>query len=153
MTECTNRTIEGMMRQIVSPEMNDWGKHLNLIQFAINSAWQEIVLNTAFFLNHGRTAKTPLTARITQLGERFTENIASAEDAQRMQQLTARARKCMLAAQQRQKCYHDQHRINVEHDVGSEVLLSTKHLTLKVLSIGSNKLMPKWVRHSRDQNA
>jgi len=86
------------------------------------------VKNTPFFLNHGRTAKTPLTARITQLGERFTENIASAEYAQRIQQLTARARKCMLAAQQRQKVYYDQHRNNVEHDVGSEVLLSTKHL-------------------------
>ena len=125
--------------------MNDWDKHLNLIQFAINNAWQEIVQNTLFFLDHGRTAKTPLTARITQSGERCTENIASAEYAQPMQQLTARARKCMLAAQQRQKRYNDQHRISVEHDVGSEVLLSTKHLTLKVLSIGSNKLMLKWV--------
>ncbi len=105
MNELANRTVEGMMRQFVSPELNDWGKHLNLIQFAINNAWQETVLHTPFFLNHGRTAKTPLTARITQLGERFTENITSAGYAQPMQQLTARARKCMLAAQQRQKCY------------------------------------------------
>ena len=100
-----------------------------------------------------RTAKTPLTSRLTQLGERFTENTASAEYAQRMQQLTARARKCMLAAQQRQKRYYDQHRITVEHDVGSEVLFSTKHLTLKVLNIGSNKLMPNGLDHSRYQNA
>ena len=47
----------------------------------------------------------------------------------------------MLAAQQGQKRYHEQHHLNVEHDVGSQVLLSNKHLTLKVLSIGSNKLV------------
>ncbi len=47
----------------------------------------------------------------------------------------------MLAAQQKQKRYYDQHHLNVKHDVGSQVLLSRKHPTLKVLSIGSNKLM------------
>ncbi len=48
----------------------------------------------------------------------------------------------MLAAQQRQTGYYDQHHLNVEHDVGFQVLPSTKHLTRKVLSIGSNNLMP-----------
>ena len=51
----------------------------------------------------------------------------------------------MLAAQQRQERYYDQHHLNVEHDVGFQVLPYIKHLTLKVLSIGSNNLMPKWV--------
>ncbi len=49
------------------------------MRFAINSAWQETVENALFFLNHGKIAKPPLTARITQVGERFTENTASAE--------------------------------------------------------------------------
>ncbi len=117
MTERTNRTIEGMMRTFVSPTMTDWDKHLNLIQFAINNAWQETVQNTPFLLNHGRHAKTALTAGITQLDDKLTENPAAAEYAQKMQQLTARARNCMLFAQQRQKRYYDQHHVKVNYEV------------------------------------
>jgi len=145
MTERTNRTVEGMLRQFVSPEMVDGDTHLNLIQFAINNAWQETVQNTPFNLNRGRHPKTPLTAGLTQLNNKLTEYPASAEYVQKMQQLTARARKCMLAAQQRQKRYYDQRHVQADHDVGADVLLSTRHLKLKVLSVGSNKLMPKWV--------
>ena len=41
----------------------------------------------------------------------------------------------MLAAQQKQRRYYEEHHLNVEHDVGSQVLLSNEHLTLKLLSI------------------
>lgn len=74
---------------------------------------------------------------------KLAENPAAAEYTQKMQQVTARARKCMLAAQQPQKRYYDQHHVKVDHDVGADVLLSTRHLQLKVLNIGSQNLMPK----------
>jgi len=51
----------------------------------------------------------------------------------------------MLAAQQRQKHYFDQCHIHIEHDVDADVLLSTRNLKLKVLTIGSNKLISKWM--------
>ena len=149
MTERTNRTVEGMLRQYVSPNLTHWDTHLKHIQFAINNAWQETVQNTPFFINHGRHAKTPLTAWIPQRTDKTTENTGSADYAQKMQQIIARARKCMLAAQQRQKRYYDQKHVAADHDVGVDVLLSTKHLKLKQLSIGSNKLMPKWLDHFR----
>ena len=70
--------------------------------------------STPFFLNHGRL--TPFTGM-------STENTNSAEYAGKMQQITAKARKCMLAAQQWQKHYYDQKHIAADHGVGTDVLL------------------------------
>ena len=68
MTEHTSCTVKGMMRQVVSPELNDWGKHLNLIQFAINNAWQETVRNTIFFLNHGKDCQDSFDIKTYTIG-------------------------------------------------------------------------------------
>ena len=53
-TERSNCTIEDMLRNFVGADMSDWDRHLALIHFAIDNAWQESVQNTPFFLNHGR---------------------------------------------------------------------------------------------------
>ena len=44
--------------------MTDWDQHLCLAQFAINSAWHETIQQTPFFLNHGKSPKTPLDITI-----------------------------------------------------------------------------------------
>jgi hypothetical protein len=54
------------------------------------------------------------------------------------------ARKCLIAAQQRQKALADKRRIDQEFKVGDKVLLSTKYLNLKH-SKKSRKLLPKWI--------
>ena len=59
-TERANRIIEDVLRRFVSPNMTDWDQHLCLAQFAMNSAWHETVQQTPYFLNHGRSPKTPL---------------------------------------------------------------------------------------------
>ena len=53
------------------------------------------------------------------------------------------AKKCLIAAQQRQKAYADRYRRDIEFAVGSEVLLSTKHINIKMK--GTTKLLPRWV--------
>ena len=52
------------------------------------------------------------------------------------------ARKCLIAARQRQKAFMDQKRTECSFSVGDKVLLSTKHLRLKHSEI-NRKLMPK----------
>lgn len=52
-TERANRTIEDVLRHFVSPTMTVWDEHLSLVQFAINSAWQEMVQETPHFLHFG----------------------------------------------------------------------------------------------------
>ena len=51
----------------------------------------------------------------------------------------------MFAAQQRQKHYYDTTRSEAVYQVGAQLLLSTIGLRLNVLSVGTEKLQPKWV--------
>ena len=143
-TERTNRTLEDVLRHFISPTMIDWDQHLSLVQFAINNAWQETVHETPHFLNFGRHPRTPLTIGLPS-AQPTVKNPAAGELASKMQQLTARAKKFMFAAQQRQKHYYDTKRSEAVYQVGAQLLLSTVGLTLKVLSMGTEKLQPKWV--------
>ena len=54
-----------------------------------------------------------------------------------------KARKCLDAAQQRQKKYADQHRTELSFEIGDEVLLSTEHIPLR--SVGTRKLLMNWM--------
>jgi hypothetical protein len=60
------------------------------------------------------------------------------------------ARKLLIAAQQRQKAYADQHRIEKSYSVGDQVLLSTKYPNVKHGKT-NRKLLPKmgWSIQSR----
>jgi len=62
---------------------------------------------------------------------------------QNMHDAIAEAKRCLQAAQQRQKAYADMHRRDVQFTVGDQVLLSTKNLTLRM--VGSSKMMPKYI--------
>jgi hypothetical protein len=55
----------------------------------------------------------------------------------------ALAKKCLEAAQQRQKAYADTKRSPVRIRLHDEVLLSTRNINIK--SPGSNKFLPKWI--------
>ncbi len=144
-TERMNRTVEDMLRHFVSPTMTNWDELLVHAQFAINNAWQESVQNTPFYLNHGRHPRTPLSASLER-GRTLpskSRNPASAAFAQHMQTTIARAKTCMLNAQQRQKHYYDKRHVPSVFEVGAEVLLATTNLHLR--TTGTRKLIPRWV--------
>jgi hypothetical protein len=67
----------------------------------------------------------------------------AAEVAAEIQVVLTKAKKCLQAAQQRQKRIADSHRVDVQFAVGEQVLLSTKNLSLKMQ--GSNKLLPRFI--------
>ena len=121
--------------------MTDWDRHLCLAQFAMNSAWHEIIQQTRFFLNHGRSPKTPLD--IVMPHRPMHDNPASCRFAERLQQQVAKARKFALAAQQRHKLIYDAKHVPAVFAVNNEVLLSVSSLNLKIA--GSNKLAPRFV--------
>ncbi len=60
-----------------------------------------------------------------------------------MDQAMQNARKCMEAAQQRQKRYADEHRSDLSFNVGDKVLLSSEHIPLR--AVGTRKLLMKWM--------
>ena len=135
-TERTNSTLEGMLRHFVSREQNDWDDWLDCAEFAINNSWQESVQNTPFRLNYGQDPLTPLTA---QLGDRVP---AADKLVGRVRELIAHAKECMERAQQRQKSYADESRVEEVLEPGvDQVMLHTKNLKLQ----GTKKLLPRWL--------
>jgi hypothetical protein len=63
---------------------------------------------------------------------------------EKLQSSLTLARKLLIAAQQRQKAYADEHRIEQSFKVGDQVLLNTKDLNIKHGKT-NRKLLPKWV--------
>jgi hypothetical protein len=145
-TERVNQVLEDMLRHFIDPAQSNWDKLLPLVEFAINDSYHESVCNTPFVLNYGKRPRLPMDLVLREQGthEVSTSTCDAAESlANRIHTIVNDAKKCLTAAQQRQKAYADRYRRDVEFAVGSEVLLSTKHINIKMK--GSSKLLPKWV--------
>jgi hypothetical protein len=71
-------------------------------------------------------------------------NPATAAFAERLQSSLSFARKCLIAAQQRQGAFADKNRVEKTLKIDDNVLLSTKYLKLKHLK-RSCKLLTRWI--------
>ena len=147
-TEVMNKTLEDCLRAYVSTSQDDWDKMLPMVEFAINNSVNTSTNETPFFLNYGRHPHTPLTLQLPvrqqAMNRCFSGELPAVESfTARMQQVIQQAKVNLVAAQQRQKAYADQGRRDVVYPVGAQVLLSTKHLTLK--HPGSRKLLPRYI--------
>jgi Chromo (CHRromatin Organisation MOdifier) domain len=147
-TERMNRLWEDIMRHYVSADQTDWDLRLPMVEFAINNSFHDSTQSTPFRLNYGRDPLTPFTHQLKSRSEgeevrRFSHLPAAAKFTEHMQESLQLAKQSMQAAQQRQKHYADAHRRDLSLSVGDMVLLHTKNLKLK--SVGSRKLLPRWV--------
>jgi hypothetical protein len=137
LTERYNRVLEEYLRSYISSTYDDWDEWLPLAQFAINNSKQESLRATPFFLNFGRHPRTPASL-VAQ------SDIPGAEEfAASLQETIKKAKSALQAAQQRQKSFADRKTRDVEFNVGDEVALDTRNLTLR--TTGPNKLLPKYV--------
>lgn len=136
-TERVNRVLEEYLRSFVNSTQSDWDEWLPLAEFAYNNSYHEAVGTTPFHLNYGRAPRLPAAptnaARFPAV-DQFVTNIND---------IVARAKKRLQAANARVKHYADTKRSDFKLAEGQEVLLSTKFLTLKLP--GENKLLPKYV--------
>ena len=140
-TERVNRVLEDMLRHYVgSLRHGDWDKCLTAAEFAINNSFHVSSGSTPFRLNYGRDPRLPVTITPSKFP-------APAAFADRMAEGLAEAKRCIQAAQQRQKSYYDTSRRDVAFTEGEEVLLSTSNLNLRRTGDkGSTpKLLPKWI--------
>ena len=145
-TERVNRVMEDMLRHYVRADQTDWDSWLPMVEFAINNSWHSSVNNTPFFLNYGRHPRSPteFVLLAAKRGREPDDKVPAVKSMiQNMHDAIAEAKRCLHAAQQRQKAYADTRRRDVDFKVGEDVLLSTRNLTLKM--IGSSKLMPRYV--------
>ena len=135
--EVVNQTLESYLRHFISPQMTDWDEWLSRAQFAYNNSVHASTKDTPFNLVLGRHPRTPLG--VPSLNKRPASAFV-----EHLQALTDRARKCLVAARQRQKAFADAKRTERTFSVGDQVLLSTKNMNLKHAE-RSRKLLPRWV--------
>jgi hypothetical protein len=137
-TERVNQTLETYLRHFVSVGLNDWDTLLSRAEFAHNAAVNETTRAAPFELTYGYRPRTPMGEVVEVV------HPASAAFIERLQSSLSFARKCLIAAQQRQKALADKRRLDQVYKVGEKILLSTKYLNLKH-SESSRKLLPKWI--------
>ena len=145
-TERVNRVMEDMLRHSVRADQTDWDSWLPMIEFAINDSWHSSINNTPFFLNFGRHPRSPteFVLLAAKRGREPDDRVPAVKSMiQNMHDAISDAKRCLHAAQQRQKAYADIRRRDVEFKVGDQVLLSTRNLTMKM--VRSAKLMPKYL--------
>jgi hypothetical protein len=137
-TKRVSQTLETYLRHFVSVGLNNWDTLLSRAEFAHDAAVNETVRTTPFKLTYGYHPRTPVGEVVEVV------HPASAAFVERLQSSLSLARKCLIAAQQRQKALADKRRVDQVYKVGDKVLLSMKYLNLKH-SESSRKLLPKWI--------
>jgi len=143
-TERVNRVLQDTLRHYISPSQDDWDTHLPLIEFAINSSKHASTGETPFFLNYGRHPRTPLDLQLPDVsGPDHTNTPGVLKYVHHMQTALNKAKKCLIAARQRQKAYADTKRSEHTIKLHDDVLLSTTNIHLKCP--GTRKLLPKWI--------
>ncbi|KAG7674304.1 hypothetical protein KSW81_006109 [Nannochloris sp. 'desiccata'] len=139
-TERINRVLEEMLRSFCVLDPASWVNFLPQAAFAYNTAVNASLKSRPFSVVYGRTPKLPASyvaedSRAVPVSvERFRE---------RHEQIISKVSELLNAAQARQAFYSNKKRVDVSFDVGDEVLLNSRNLSLD----GSNppKLKPLFV--------
>ena len=135
-----NKVLEDMLRHYVNPKQNNWDDMLACAEFAVNNAYQASIQDTPFFLNNGWHPRLP--SRLN-LSRKPSKNPSAVDFIGNIEKGIAKAKVCLQAAQQRQKKYADQKRVDLFFNVGEYVWLNSEHIVIK--AVGSRKLLAQWL--------
>ena len=144
-SEILNRFVEDYIRNYIDPFHVSWDQHLDLAEFAYNSRFHSSIGMSPFMADLGFEPRSPADVQFEQLctNNRFKEAKEFLLEQQVRLQL---AQDCMAEAQERMKHYHDRNRPIQRFEIGDQVLLSTKNLSLPHSGVdrsGSRKFAPK----------
>jgi len=143
-TERANRTLEEMLRAYVNFHQSDWDSHLSTLEMAYNNSKQVSTGFSPYYMNYGQEMRLPLDGAIPVPSAIESINPEATQRIDRLRVDIESAKKNILAAQSRQAKYADQHRRDVEFNVGDRVLLSVEHL--RIVGDGrSPKLQSKYI--------
>ena len=137
-TERVNHVLGNMLRHYAGLQQYRWHERLLAAEFAINNAYQESIGTTPFRLN-GWDPNIPMIRPPAK-------EQSAAHFADRMIEGLQQAKRCLQAAQDRQKLYYNSGRRQLPLRSGDQVMLSTKNLKMayKGAESKSRKLMPKF---------
>lgn len=135
-SERANRTVEQMLRCYVDGRQENWVRMLPMVEFAYNSAINEVTGVSPFSVVYGYEPRAPVDLAL--LGAP-----ASARAVQDRSAFFDGIKRMIVAAQDRQVKFANQHRRDVHFGVGSEVLLSTANISFP--DTMSSHLLPKYL--------
>ncbi|KAL2243492.1 UNVERIFIED_CONTAM: Transposon Tf2-12 polyprotein [Sesamum indicum] len=139
-SERTIQTLEDMMRACTMEFKGNWDDHLPLMEFAYNNSFHSSIGMAPYEALYGRRCRSPICWDIE--GLRQLEGLKLVQETVEKVQVV---KKCLKAAQDRQKSYVDQHRREMEYEVGDKVFL--KISTWRgILRFGKQeKLSPRYI--------
>ncbi len=126
LVERVNRTLEEMLRKLISPMQEDWSKYIHIAELAYNTTPHSSTKIEPLRLELGYLPKLPVAVDPEMKGR-----VKLKELWQIRADLFAKARQESIKASAKQAYYHDQGMPDVEFEVGELVLLSGDYLTLE----------------------
>ena len=142
LTERMNRVLGHMLRHYVKPRQNNWDESLSCAEFAVNNAYQVSTQDFSFYLNYGKYPRLPSDLTLSAERKKAVKDAKAVDFIGNIENAVAKAKVCLQAAQQRQKKYAAEKRIDVQYEIGEMAMawLSSQHVTLK--AVGTRKLLP-----------
>jgi 8-oxo-dGTP pyrophosphatase MutT (NUDIX family) len=130
-TERMNSLLEETLRHFVGYTQSEWDENIQMAAFAINNAVNVSTGQTPFFLNKGAHPRMPTDISTQTAPARLVTAPAAVKFSVDMQAAIAKAKACLMNAQQHQKTQADKHRRDVSFEVGQEVLVNMKNMRIK----------------------
>ncbi|KAL2236228.1 UNVERIFIED_CONTAM: Transposon Tf2-12 polyprotein [Sesamum indicum] len=138
--ERTIQTLEDMMRACTMEFKGNWDDHLPLMEFAYNNSFHSSIGMAPYEALYGRRCRSPICWDIEGLRQ-----LEGPELVQETVEKVQVVKKCLKAAQDRQKSYVDQHRREMEYEVGDKVFLKISPWR-GILRFGrQGKLSPRYI--------
>ncbi|KAL2230223.1 UNVERIFIED_CONTAM: Transposon Tf2-12 polyprotein [Sesamum indicum] len=139
-SERTIQTLEDMMRACTMEFKGNWDDHLPLMEFAYNNSFHSSIGMAPYEALYGRRCRSPICWDIEGLRQ-----LEGPELVQETVEKVQVVKKCLKAAQDRQKSYVDQHRREMEYEVGDKVFLKISPWR-GILRFGKQgKLSPRYI--------
>ncbi|KAL2230890.1 UNVERIFIED_CONTAM: Transposon Ty3-G Gag-Pol polyprotein [Sesamum indicum] len=136
----TIQTLEDMMRACTMEFKGNWDDHLPLMEFAHNNSFHSSIGMAPYDALYGRRCRNPICWDV--------EGLRQLEGPELVQETVKKVKvvkKCLKAAQDRQKNYVDQHRREMECEVGDKVFLKISPWR-GILRFGKQgKLSPRYI--------
>ncbi|KAK4383179.1 hypothetical protein Sango_2802100 [Sesamum angolense] len=132
--------LEDMMRACIIEFRGNWDDHLPLMEFAYNNSFHSSIRMAPYEALYGSKSRSPICWDIEGLRQ-----LEGPELVQKTVDKIQAVKKCLKAAQDRQKSYTDTHRREMEYEVGEKVILKVSPWR-GILRFGKQrKLSPRYI--------
>ncbi|KAL0307679.1 UNVERIFIED_CONTAM: Transposon Tf2-11 polyprotein [Sesamum angustifolium] len=139
-SERTIQNLEDMMRACIMEFKGNWDDHLPLMEFAYNNSFHSSIGMAPYEALYGRRCRSPVCWDVERLRQ-----LEGPELVQETMEKIQMVKKCLKAAQDRQKSYVDKHRRETEYEVGDKVFLKVSPWK-RILRFGKQgKLSPRYI--------